>query len=227
MTPTVALSLKRIWSQMDLKNTRITGKVLIDTIEQMDIGIMDWSHYLGRFSAGVHRMRVHPEQPVDYVTAVLLRYLVKTFPSTGRLATTASGLAMRWRITTEHTAIHLIHELKSVYNEHPYGIEIGGERLNLEVLGHLSTILVRNQATCRSYLSGTSDLTQAGFRWFDIVISRFENSPLRNSLPNQRRKRIPDPEVDLIQEILLEEAEASELDVKTLLNKGWQGWRNS
>ena len=90
---------------MDLKNTRITGKVLIDVVEDMGLEIMDWSHYFGKFSAGVHRLRLRPDQPVDYVTAVLLRYLVKTFPSTQRLATTTGGLAMRWRISTEYHSL--------------------------------------------------------------------------------------------------------------------------
>lgn len=210
---------------MDLKNTRITGKVLIDTVEEMGVEIMDWSHYFGKFSAGVHRLRLRPEQPVDYVTAVLLRYLVKTLPSTGRMAATTNGLAMRWRTTTEATALDMIEELRTVYNEHPYGIEIGGERLDLDVLGHLSTILVRNHASTRLYLSGTREFTQSGFRWVDIVISRFEHSPLRDTRPARNKKeRIPDPEVDLIQEILLEEAEANDLDAKSLLSKGWQGW---
>ncbi|MDQ2077532.1 hypothetical protein [Marinimicrobium sp. ABcell2] len=210
---------------MDLKNRIITGGVILEVAEALDIETMDWSYFLGMFSASVHRMQIQPDKPVDFARAILVRYIAKTFPATGRLAATAGGMALRAKKNTE-TGLHLIEELRAVYEEHPYGIEIGGQRLNLNKLGNMSVLLARNYTTTRTYLNDGRSFTQSGHRWVDIVLSRFEHSPLRGSAPKSTKGgNIADPEVDLIQEILLEEAEANDIKLNKLLSKGWQGWQ--
>jgi|TARA_R100001039_G_C1848208_1_gene108279 hypothetical protein len=207
---------------MDLKNIVITGGLVADIAKELDIEILDWSYFLGVFSAGLTRLRSKPDKPLDHNRALLVRYIARTYPQTRRIATTTTGtLAPRGK-GSDDTGFDLLEQMIEVYEEHPYGLEIGGKRLDLGTTAHLGALLGRNYLSTRNYMSGETALTTGNFRWVDVILSRFEISTLRgvarDSLP---KKRIPDPEVDLIQELLIEEAEAHGIDPASLLKKGW------
>lgn len=179
----------------DIAGKTVTGDVIERVRADHNLKVIDICWYLGVYSPTYHRFRNEGDQPVDRVTAALVRFLADNEPFFFKHFSILNLFVKR-----EDKA--LLQELRQAVRENP--LKVGGKRLDISNPVHFGVVLMRTSQAAAHYESGKTRLVTGLHRWVGLIIYCLETG-----------------QSALIEKVILDEARASGISTDRLMETGW------